>query len=324
MASNDDDLRTLSNLLARMTGPARPTWSAPGDLSRMSGEALASRAGDVRETQSSGHIHLTGAGVRGHSAGLDDVSKLSSAWQRLISAMGASLQGVRSNRGPLSGSVVSRTRLNLNAAPGMGSVVLSVAPAAAPMDEVAPGGRRQLFDEPRPLADEAVEAVLALLATAEDTSVDADPLAHQITEFGPRVASALRQFSEVASSAHFDVGLDWAEPARPTVHARLSASTSGWLADFVRGRDLDAEEATIVGEVRTVSDVSKWLLEVPDQPPISVDASALDSEVVRATRVGQMVRLLVTVRTTLRPDGTKSHSYKAQDVLTPEDVGDDQ
>ncbi len=313
MATRDGS--AFERLMERAEGPLpEVTWSEADDLGRMSVEAMIRQREDVRDLASRGSVRLTGAGVIGHSAPLDDVGAVASSWQRCVTAVGASLEGVRSSFGQIPREVVQRTRLTLTAAPATGSIQLDLAPEANPLRETSEDGQMVAYDTPRPLADLASETLIALLDQASNTGPDADELGDAIRQLGPRVASHVRRLADVLEKAHFDLDVVWAEPNAATRRATLTAGTAGWLREFVTGRALDGQEQELTGIVRTVSDLTKWQIETPDGLR-SVDASSLEPEIIEQTHVKQEIRLLVLVRVTERPDGTTSTTYDALDVL---------
>lgn len=313
MATSDGG--AFERFMQRSRGPLpAASWGDPDDLGRLSIEAMVSQREDVRDLTSQGSVRLTGAGVVGHSAPLEDVGAVASSWQRCVTAVGASLEGVRTSFGQIPRDVVQRTRLTLTAAPAPGSIQLDLAPESNPLRETSQNGQMVAYDTPRPLADQASEALIALLDQAATTGPDADELGEAIRRLGPRVASHIRRLADVLEKAHFDLDVAWAEPNSPTRRAKLSAGTAGWLKDFVAGRALDGQEQEMSGTVRTVSDIAKWQIETADGLR-SVDATSLEREVVEATHVNQTIRLLVLVRVTERPDGTSSHTFDALEVL---------
>jgi hypothetical protein len=303
--------------LMQRAGPNLPevTWSAPGDLGRMSVEAVVAQRSDPRELSSHGAVRLSGVGVTGHSAALDEVGAVAMAWQRCVTAVGAALEGAKTSFGQIPRSVAQRTQLSLNTAPSPGSIVLDLSPRTNPTVEAYPGGERPFFGAERPLADRSAEALIDLLQQASAAGPDADELGRSLLRLGPRVASHVRRLADVLDKAHFDIDVAWMEPQHPTKRAAIPAGTAGWLRDFVAGRHLDGREAEMVGTVRTVSDIAKWSIETTEGMR-QVDASALDADVIRQTHVGQAIRLVVLVRVTERPDGTSSTTYDALDVLT--------
>lgn len=316
--ATSDERPAYQRLLNRKVAdfPEVPDFG-PGDLGRVSIEAMVSQADEVRDLASNGAVRISGAGVFGHAADLESVGKVATTWQRLVTAIGAALEGSKGAFGRIPLRVENLTRLNLAAAPGEGSIVLRLTPASNPQVEAAPDGVRSMFDAPRPLADRASEALAQLFADVAAVGPDADALAAELQFFGPRVGSALRSFTDIAFQQHFDIDFEWREPEQPTRRANMSAGTAGWLRDFVDGRDLDAMESVVEGTVRTVSDISKWSIETADGMR-HIDASQLDPDVVRATTVGQAIRLLVLMRVRERPDGTSTQAIQALRPLSPE------
>jgi hypothetical protein len=288
---------------------------APGDLGRTSFEAFVALRGDARELQSSGQVRLSGAGVLGQAAELDDVGQLATLWQRCVTAVGAALEGSRSAMGRLSQDIVQRTQLLLEASPAPGSLVLNILPKSSAAAEAYPSGERSLFaDDPRPLADRASEALLMLLQHASEPKLnELDQLSSEFESLGPRVATNVKQLADALVRSHFDVYAEWREPSEVTVRASFPAASAGWVSEFVAGRDLDAEDLLLVGTVRTVSDIAKWSIEGPDGLE-QVDAGNLPAEVIRGTNVGAEVELLVRVRLTERPDGTVRRVLSAKEV----------
>lgn len=308
----------FEGLLAVARTPlAEARWQHPSDLSRMSVEAMHLRSGgEPRELRSCGSLRMSGVGVIRDAAGLDQVGAIATLWQRCITAVGAAIEGVSSLRGRLPAYIVLRTQLLLNTSPGPGSVVLSLSPQSDPFAEVAPSGQRQM-EAPRPLADLASERLIDLLSQAQHADIEANSLGASLRDLGPRVSSTVRALASALDSAHFDVDATWAEPQQDTRRASLSAGTAGWLRDFVSGRALDTYEDELLGTVRTVSDVSKWVIEAADEELRTVDASELDAGTVR---VGETVRLRVIVKTVERPDGSSRVTMTAAEIL--ERIGD--
>ncbi len=101
---------------------AQPVLTA-ADLSRISIERHQGRSALVREVASVGALRLSGLGVTGHEAALDDVTSLGLAFQRLVTAVGASLGGFTNIRGPVPKEFSAKTVLGLRAAPRPGSIV---------------------------------------------------------------------------------------------------------------------------------------------------------------------------------------------------------
>lgn len=313
MATDRARLEELLDLAQRVQ-PESGRYAA-GDLGRASIEAFVSARSDARELRSAGQLRLSGAGVLGHAAELDDVGQLASLWQRCVTAVGAALEGSQSAFGRLANDIHERTQLMLDASPVPGSLVLNVQPKMSPISESYPAGEQSLFeDDPRPLADRASETLLQLLQHASQPSLDElDNLTAEFRSLGPRVATSVKMLADAIVKAHVDMYVEWREPLAATVRASLSATSAGWVSEFVGGRDLDAEDFLLRGTVRTVSDIAKWSVETPSGLE-QVDAGQLPADFVRSTNVGDSVELLVRVRQTQRPDGTVRRALTAREL----------
>lgn len=302
----------LERFLAQ-TEPAdyQPGDLAPGDTSRMSIEAFVAGAlGTARELVSQGSLRLHGAGVVGTSANLADVGLIASGWQKLVSAVGAAMEDVRSVRGSLPADIVTRTTLVLTASPSPGSVILHLQPKTDPFVEVAPDGEMPLLDVDRPLADRASEALIEFLAGAVSAGPAAfEDLSTSMKEMGPRVGSSLLTFAAALTKSNITLDAAWREPEQPTRRAQITPSDAKWLGDFVAGRDLDAEVLDMVGVLRTVSDAQQWLVEV-DSKPLSMDASELAPTQISQFRVADRVNLKVRIALREQPDGRTSATHK--------------
>ncbi|MFD0856740.1 hypothetical protein ACFQ07_31195 [Actinomadura adrarensis] len=314
MATSDRDLEWF---LARTPErePDLPSLAA-GDLGRLSVEAFIARsAGTERVLPSRGELRLHGAGVQGHKAELAHVGIIASAWQKAVSATGAALENIRPLRGSLPSDITQRTTLVLNAAPSPGSIVLHLEPKSAPMDEVEPHGNISIVDTPRPLADRASEQLVRLLAQASPADLEMlDTLADALRSLGPRVGSSLSSLAQAIHRADITVDASWAEPSSPTIKASVNPAAARWLREFVAGRGLDAEEQTLTGTLRTVSDRQPWLIELTSGEIERMSADELASEEVARWRVGDVVEL--QVRSVLReqPDGNIHRSHTILDL----------
>lgn len=288
------------------------------ELSRISRQVATQRAlGDEsRVLSSSGWLRLFGSGVRGHTAPFGVVGEVMLLAQRTITAIGASFEGQKSIRGRFSSEVVARTRLGLVASPLPGSVILSVTPEIPPSEELYPRGEHPLFeDDQRTLADRSLEALIRLIATASESSADADPLVQQLDDLGPRVAATLDNLAESLIGGAFDVEVAWGMPGTPMQRGVLELRTTQWLHEIVSGRDLDAEEAQLVGKLHTISDVSKWVVEsVDDGELVSVRADRLSPAAVTAAHIGQLVTIDVLVKQRVRPGGAIVFDYTAVNI----------
>jgi hypothetical protein len=263
-------------------------------------------------------LRLTGEGVVGASAPMEHVARVMSSFQRLVTAWGASLEGVKSLRGAFSAGIQARTRLRLVAGIAPGSVVLNLAPDLSPVQELTPDGMEAMFGQPvSQRLDQVLEQVSALVEDASEVGPDASDakLVAALVDLGPRAASCLRSFSEQLSSGRFDLDVEWAEPDRSTRRGSITASQAGRLAKVITGRELDQGEVTITGVLHTVSDVGvPWEVEAAGQR-FRVKRGLVTAEMVRAARpsVGATVKVTAQVSLKEGPGGEKVE-YRATGV----------
>jgi len=313
MATSD----AFRELLARAARPLpAATWSEPEDLVRLGRESLvADEHGDARVLASDGTLRLHGPGVVGHAVDLEEAGAISTLWQRAVTAVGAAIDGVTTARGKVRADIRARTRLSLVAAPGLGSVVLSIAPKSPPLLEVAPDGAKPLVDVPRPLADQASVRLVELLAEAATATPETtETVSSHFRDLGPRVASALQGLSSTLADGEISLDVAWREPEAPTARASLSASQARWLKEFIEGRELDASIDDLEGVAVTVSNKERWLVET-ELGPERIVASELTLDEVRRVQPGDTVQLRVRTTTRTQADGTTRTRREALEVL---------
>lgn len=307
--SSDQLLEHFRSLAANVDAPER---LEPGDLTRAGVESMvASQWGTPREIHSVGHIRFTGRAIAGHSADLDAVGLLSTAWQRAVTATGAALEGIKSVRGRLSADVISRTKLVLTASPLPGSVVFLVEPKQSPMLEAEPAGQAALTPDlaKRPLADRASSALVDLLqATNEASPEQVDTLATQLRELGPRVGSAIDGLARAIEDTDVTLDVDWREPSVATKRAVVTPYQAKFLAEVVEGRGLNAGRETLIGSLATISDRQQWALLLGDRM-VFLDMSELELPQLTHWRVHDLVEVDVRTTTQERPDGRVTRKY---------------
>jgi len=303
MASRNVELRPIS-------------WETADDLARISVESLfSSTQPDARALASTGTLRLAGEGVTGHQVDIDRLGAFAAAWQRAVTAVGASLEGFRSARGRLSNELVSRTKLLLVAPPSGGSIVLEVAPKVHGLDDGTGVAQRPMFDAPQALADRSVTALLDLLTQlAGEDLVDLDSTAAKLRELGPRVAGSVRVLADSLAEGHLDIHATWREPGEATKRTSVSSAQAVWIRRFIDGRDLEAEDATLRATAVTVSNRERWLVEVEGEVE-RVNASGLELDEVRKVRPGDEIALRVRTTVTLQPDGSHRARHEAIEVL---------
>lgn len=310
----DSNSSRISDLRNRILSTApRPTWSTPDDLSRMSQEALTSRAGGVRESLSNGTIHLAGDGVKGSSASLSDVGDVMKNFQKLVTALGASRRGYTNLKGRIAADVASLTNLRLIASPFVGSVVLDFMPDTHPAEELAPGGQPAMLDQPtEQLSDAAVSEALEILESIKEVGPDADgsDFLESVSARGPRAATAVRDFARTLATGDFETDLSWRIPGRPTIRTILSSSQADQISRLIVSRELDKDETTIEGVLRTVSDLSALYVQT-DEGLESIDGKDLPPDVIATAHVQARVRVRVEMTIQQRPGGIDVPKYRA-------------
>ena len=312
-----DELDPIGRLLdLRSDLDEEVRWSEPSDLGRMSIETMVARAdGDVRSERSTGDLRLHGPAVVGHAVDLAAAGAVATAWQRLVNAVGAALEGAKGLRGRIPFDIQERCALSLNARPLLGSVVLSLEAKSDPLPEIRPDDTPQMFDAERPLVDRANEVLIALcadLATADLDDLEA--ITVRLQGLGPRVGANLRTLAEVTATANIGLDMDWFEPEHASRRSSWTVSQAAWIRQFVMGRALDAERVTLTGIAKTVSDQEKWLVEV-DEVGVHLAVGELTIEEIRRVRPGDTISMLVWESAREQPDGTIRVSRRAESLV---------
>ena len=285
-------------------------WQDADDLARMSIETLRAEHGLLRRDASSGSMRLTGPGITIHSGAIDGIADALRNFQRLVLATGLSVKGHTSLRGQPPADVVAKTRLNLNGSPLPGSLVLQIVPVTSPADEISPDGQVGLFgdDNAEPqLIDSAMKRALSLLDEGRRLGPDADTseFLARIREYGPRVATTLRDFSTGLVKSGFEPDLTWSQPRQPRVRTRLSTADLAHIGGLIASRELELEPTTIRGILRTVSEISAWQLEVEGGEVIKIDAKKIPVTSTATLRTGMSVSVDVTVTEETGPGEVK-------------------
>lgn len=315
MGSQKRDLSMLaSKLLASHTAP---TWTTPQDLERISFESFASEESIGRQLRSSGRIRLTGDGVQRHSASLEHLGILMSRVQRLVSAIGGAEEGFKGLRGRLPATVISRTKLHLNAGAKPGSVIFDFEPATIPGEELYKDGVVPLIEDSQEmLVDRAMKRAIELVSTVGSLGPDADgsDFLAEVSDLGPRATAALAEVAKSVSIADFDLDIEWREPHKPTSRSHFSAQDATRLAQLVAMRELDSEVDHIVGLIHTISDISRIHVQTDDQEVVSIKPGKIGHEELAGIRHGQRVEVTVDVKVTQRAGEEPLPSYLGRSI----------
>lgn len=315
-----DVSRLLTDLRQQYTPDEAVSSYEPGDLSRLGVEAIVRREmGTARSVRSSGTLRFTGTGVEGHSANLDDIGNLSSAWQKAVTATGAALEQVKSVRGKFSASVLLRTQLVLTASPLPGSVMFMLEPKQSPMDEAEPDGQTTTEElAPRPLADRASERIVDFLTASTDTGMETgDEIARQLRELGPRVGGAVNALANEIDKSNVTLEVSWREPAKPTRRVSVNPSKAKFIREVVEGRGLDAEPEALAGQLQTISSRQRWAIETVDGL-VQFDATELREVESRRWKVGDWVEVEASVAIRERGDGRMDRRHTAISIRAAE------
>lgn len=291
-------------------------WQDADDLARMSIETLRAEHGLLRRDASSGSLRLTGPGITIHSGAIDGIADTLRNFQRLVLATGLAVKGHKSLRGQPPADVVSKTRLNLNGSPLPGSLILQIVPTTSPADEISPDGQVGLFgdDNAEPqLIDTAMKRALGLLEDGRRLGPDADTsdFLARIREYGPRVATTLRDFSTGLVKSGFEPDLTWSQPRQARLRTRLSTAELAHIGELIASRELELEPTTIRGILRTVSEISAWQLEIEDGEIVKIDAKKIPAANTATLRTGMSVSVDVSVTEEAGPAGEVKPKYTA-------------
>lgn len=291
-------------------------WQDADDLARMSIETLRAEHGLLRRDASSGSLRLTGPGITIHSGAIDGIADTLRNFQRLVLATGLAVKGHESLRGQPPADVVSKTRLNLNGSPLPGSLILQIVPTTLPADEISPDGQVGLFgdDNAEPqLIDTAMKRALGLLEDGRRLGPDADTsdFLARIREYGPRVATTLRDFSTGLVKSGFEPDLTWSQPRQARLRTRLSTAELAHIGELIASRELELEPTTIRGILRTVSEISAWQLEIEDGEIVKIDAKKIPAANTATLRTGMSVSVDVSVTEETGPAGEVKPKYTA-------------
>lgn len=319
MAIPDDELdRMESAIVAAMSDPGIdervPDWSTADDLSRIGIEALIDADPLGRTLASHGNIRITGDGVTGSSAKVNEVARVMTGFQRLATAVGAAQAGDKVLGKKPNADVKRRTDLLLTAAPAPGSIILTLTPALAPAHEVGEPGMLDEFETDDQMLDTAVGAAIDVFTAGNDIgpAPEQSAFVHQLGDMGPRTASAVRDLAKTLERAAFDIDIDWKQPSRSTRRVSVTARAARHMAYVVEHANLDEQPVVIVGEYLTVSAVSSWVIQQDDGDAVTVKLGRIDPSQTRGLAVGERIRVRALMKTETTPGGNTKTTYTAQ------------
>lgn len=303
-----------------MTTPSEEFWSGfdlseipvfddAVDLARFSIQTHRGLNPLAKTERSRGALRFTGHGVAGHRAGVDEVFNAGLAFQRLVTAVGSSLKGARTR---VSEKAMSLTKLQLDASPEPGSIMINLVSAADPAEELRPRG--QMMDAGKQLIDESFEQLKSLLSVG-GTPDTADSIAHQLHALGPRTAAALRSFAMTAGDSLFDIDVTWQQPLQPAMRWSVSASDLQFLVQLVEGRSLDEEPVVLNGTLITVSTSGTWYMREDEYGTIALDISSIEGSPWLEHNPQTRVQVDAVMSSKESPGRPVSRSFRAERIL---------
>ncbi|WP_138733094.1 hypothetical protein [Modestobacter excelsi] len=317
MASLNKDAAAF---FARYEGVEAPDWSTASDLTRMGVESMAAEQTLGRVLRSHGVVRLTGPAVDANSARMDGAGELLTKLQKLVTALGASMEGSKSQVGSLAERFRSATQLRLLAGTAPGSVMLFVVPEAAPAEELYPTGEVPLVDDQRPLVDRSADALIDVLSEASSPAADSVALGREIDDYGARVAAGIKGLASAVLDSGIELEWSWAVPNQNRRTARLSMGTARWLGELVAGQSLDVEPVQLVGTLRTISDHSAWELRTDAEETVRIKRGDIPDAVTSSLWIGQRVRVDAELAMHVSPGGIERPEYTAIEVTSLDEL----
>ncbi|MGD7001356.1 hypothetical protein [Corynebacterium halotolerans] len=230
-----------------------PDWVDIQDLNRISVEQHQINLGATGViSKPNGTIRLTGEGVDQHSLSLNAAGDVLNGFQNLVTAIGASLRGVQSERGKLPASISEHTKLMLDASPAPGSVVLKFSPNYRPAEDTKQL-ELELAEEEEPLVEQSIIDLINALSSPADSQEDFLDNAGSIDRSGPRVVSATKGFMETLSDNGLDLDLKWRVPRMGTRKLLFRAAQAKAFFDALDKVDTDSGVISVSAVVEGVS-----------------------------------------------------------------------
>lgn len=313
----------LDDYLTSLGYDAEATYDvpeSPSDAALVGVNAFAREHSPELEPESTGIIHITGPCILGNSAPVKAVGNLLTSVQSAIDAIGASIMGNRSAGGSIPSAIAGRTQMSLIASPMPGSVVIRVAPSLARKADLYPEGQG-LFDledelDAQPLADQAFIEFSNLIDELQEDDPDDSDFVEHLTDLGPRVATAMKNFCETVDKGILDLQLEWTEPNERTETARISHSHAKRAAKVITRANIENEEVAIEGLLLTVtqSEKDKLRIQKDDGREIVVAFGDISPATIYPLHTGQRVRVLAERRVSHKPGGKRSEKLIGKTV----------
>lgn len=292
-----------------------PDWEDAADLSRLGVDWFRANQSDFRRDISEGKLRLSGQGISGNSGSVVGVAEAMHQFQRLILATGMSLAGQTSIRGKAPQEIVEQTRLNLNGSPEPGSLVLTMVPAMSPEQEISPTGQMDLLERQEDqVIDKVMNITISLIERGKRISLgdgETDEFLSILSESGPRVAAALRDFSLSLYRYQFEPTITWLQPRRKKLTSSLSIADLDRIGQIITSSELEREPTVVRGIIRTVSDMVPWQIETQDEVVVKVIANQIPKAQIETLSPGMLIEIKVLVTEVSGPASEITTNYLA-------------
>lgn len=308
---------SLDEMLSALGYDSQTKYNAPEDpfeASMASVNAFAIDHSEEIKPRSIGFIHLTGPNVVNHSAPVKAVGDILTAIQDGVDAIGASLSGIITSHGALPFSVTGRTQLSMISSPMPGSVIIQVAPTISKEDDLNPQGeqQQQLFDmeseiNARPLADRAFTEFSSLIKSLGDEGPDKTAFLDRLTDYGPRVASTMKNFCDSIDKGAVDIELKWKEPGHPSEESSLNHEYAKHASTVIQNANIESETVQIEGTILTLTTSPKDKLRVlsDTEQEFTIAIGTISPSDVYAIHTGDRVHIEAERRISKRPGGRR-------------------
>ncbi|MFC4905461.1 hypothetical protein [Kocuria oceani] len=315
MVSKRPDMFSLVDEL--LTQDNAPDWDSAEDLGRISTNAMVASMGSPRE-RSTGVLRFFGEGINGHAGSMQAIGLAMANWQKLVTSIAAARQGHKGLRGRLPAAIENAAMLDLQASPTFGSLVLTFAPRTSPADELDDADVLPTFDKPdMQVVDQAVVTALELIregvANGPDLDEDSGWIS-DLSELGPRAATALASWAKHSADCSFDVDLKWSQPQKPTQRVRMTKADATWIASAISSKNLEESTETMTGDIVTISDRSNLQIEVSDGETVNVKPGKINHDDLAPLRHGDRVEITASVEFTSLPGDEPRAAYTGESI----------
>lgn len=308
----------LEHLRRQVLESSAPEWETVEELNRMSLEKLWSVDSHSRVLRSTGIIRISGAAAVFGEALISSAGNVLINFQNLVTATGASLEGIRSRYlSDLPRQLVALTELRLLMRPLPGSLILKVTPAMSPMDELSAEEYVLVHQERTQFIDRCVYSTMELLRAAHtlEANIDNSEFLERVTNGGPLLATTLKKFAVDVEKDDFDINLEWSEPEVQTARAVFTKGDAALVKSLIVSRELDQDPVALTGYLVTLSTESRWQLTLDDGSQVTIDPTIIRKDTdVTVFHLKQRVKIKANAIAKIHPGGATTILYKAVSI----------